>query len=244
MIKKLMLTSTTIGLITLGTAYAMPIPPQPVPQNTISFSTQDSVYVKSDTALVEITVNATAMKDSKNAIEKSATDQLNSAVKGVNWKVTDYQQNQAASGVINITMKLQARLTQVQIYEVTDNLKNPSVLNQKLSLKVLSFTPTEKMLKQAKSTLMVTLYQSLQNQVNDFNQKTHSNYHIQSVNFNDVNAYSPKARTMMLAQDSESNAPQKPLEVSQKVILNAYVTFAEGKASQHKQRPSTQPQLR
>ena len=242
MIKKLIITSTTIALITLGTAYAMPIPPQPAPQNTISFSTQDSVYVKSDTALVEITVNATATKNSRNAIEKSATDQLNSAVKGVNWKVTNYQQNQAASGVTNITLKLQARLTQIQINEVIDNLKNPSVSNQKLSLKVLSFTPTNKMLKQAKNTLMITLYQSLQNQVSDFNQKTHSNYHIQSVNFNDVHAYSPKARTMMLAQDSVSNAPQKPLEVSQKVTLNAYVTFAEGKVSKQKQ--TTQPQLR
>ena len=197
-------------------------------QNTISFSTQSSTTVKSDTALVQVTVNATAMKNSKQTIEQSATAELYTIVPHVKWDITHYQQNQAASGVTNIKMELQSRLTQSQIMTLTNSLKKPSAaLNQTLTVKVLNYNPSPEMIENAKQSLMISMYQSLQKQLEQFNSQTHSNYHIQNVSFNNANNYYAKAEPMMLMAEASNSTNQEPLTISHKISLTAQVTFSE-----------------
>lgn len=204
-------------------------------ESTISFSKSSEVIVKSTTALVNIIVNATALQGDNTIIQKAAIQNLSGVLPKIDWKVVDYKETQADSGAQNIRLVIQARLTSEEIKTLQKELKNNNSNNSRFKVEVVNFDPTPEMLDQAKDNTMISMYQSIEQYVNDFNSKTNSHYFIRSVSYS-INESANEPRAVMYTKmNMLADAAPKDndnLSVSKKMVMNAYVTLAQ-KDSEH-----------
>ncbi len=206
-----------------------PVPPT----STLSFTKSIETVIKSTTALVNVTVNATALKDDSQIIQQAALQRLEGVLPKVDWKVIDLDQTQAASGAQNIKIIIQARLNDTQIQQLKSELKNNNSNNSSFKIDVVSYDPSNEMIDKAKDQTMVQMYQSIQQYVKKFNQDTHSHYVIQNISYNANEAVlrDNRAALYVRAADSMKNAStakkSKDIAVSKKFVMNAYVTLSQ-----------------
>ena len=153
--------------------------------NTITYTTSAKTQVKSDKALVQVTVYATALSNDQTTVEDSALQMLKQTIPDIKWRVSNYKQSDSASGALNIILEISARLSQSQLQALNKAIKSANSSSQRISVKVLNYDPTKQMIAQAKQTLMITLYQQVQSYVTRFNKETNSHYKIQYISYND-----------------------------------------------------------
>ncbi len=227
--KKAMILSTTILMCTNANASG-----NEQPESSISFTKTSEMIVSSTTALVNITVNATALQDDSSIIQQSAIQRLTSILPKIDWKVIDLKESQADSGAQNIKLVIQARLTDQQIKTLQKELKSNNSSNSRFKVDVISFNPTQDQLNQAKENMMLEMYQSIEQYVDTFNNKTNSHYFIRSINYNaDESPFANKAVMSMrtdnaaIEQSSDNNEDNKEIQISKKVNMRAYVTLAQ-----------------
>ena len=201
--------------------------------STLSFDKAHTIEIKSTTALVNVTVNATALKGDSQTIETSAVQRLSSLFPHIDWKIVDFSDSQADSGASNIKIVIQARLTHHEITTLTEKLKNNHSNNSNFKVDVLSYTPDVAMIDQAKDDMMIKMYQSIQNYVQAFNKSTNSQYIIQEIRYsaNALTPYKSYPEMQLSAVDNSGNqnAPFKAKEVavSKKITMHAYVTLTQ-----------------
>jgi hypothetical protein len=194
--------------------------------NTISFTLNDKITVKSDTALVQVTVNATALSGNQATAENAALQTVKKALPNVQWQVVNYNQTRAQSGAMNIRIEIQGRLTQLQIQTLNKTLERYQSPNQKLTSQVLNYSPTVESISQAKMALMIQMYNKIQNYLKTFNQQPNRHYHIQNISYNSDQTPQPRTASPMV-QMAVADHAQSNLSVSEDVKISAYISFAE-----------------
>ncbi|AIT08708.1 hypothetical protein LO80_01110 [Candidatus Francisella endociliophora] len=198
--------------------------------NTITYTTQAETTVKSDSILVQVTGYATTTLEDQNSIQKEISDEVNSIVKA-DWKVKNLEQDKSRSGALNVTLQLEARISQQDLNNLQKALENQKASGKKLVAQVLDYNPPAKDIQAAKQDLMVQIYKDTKAYLDNFNKETHSNYLIQSIKYNDTNSYRPRNTVMfMKAANNEMDASStnpNPVAVSQDITINANVTFME-----------------
>ena len=203
--------------------------------STMSFIKNVETVVKSTTALVNVTVNATALKDDSRVIQQAALQRLDGILPKVDWKVINLNETEAASGAQNIKLVIQARLSEDEIKTLRDQLKNSNSDNSSFSLKVVSYDPSNEMLDQAKDSTMIKLYQSIEQYVAEFNQKAGTHYVIQNIMYHvdesrfSVNPNAISTSSFVLAVDKNSTpaSTENAIAVSKKIVMEARVTLAQ-----------------
>lgn len=224
MYKKIAILALTFAATSFAYAGTMPVV---YPEyNTITFTLNDKTTVKSDTALVQVTVNATALSNNQQTAENAALQTLRKTLPSVQWQIVNYNQTRAQSGVMNISIEIQGRLTQSQIQLLNKVVARYQSPNQKLTSQVLNYNPTVASISQAKMTLMIQMYNKIQTYLKTFNQKTNRHYHIQNISYNSDQTPQPRAASPMVRIADASHA-QSNLSVSEDVKISAYVSFAE-----------------
>ncbi|MED7789504.1 hypothetical protein [Francisella sp. 19X1-34] len=198
--------------------------------NTIQYTTQAETTVKSDSILVQVTGYATTTLQDQNNIQKQISDQVNNIVKA-DWKVKNVEQNTSNSGALNITLQLQARISQKDLNSLQKALENQKAAGKKLVVQVLDYNPPAKAIEAAKQKLMIKIFKNTQEYLKDFNKETNNNYTIQSIRYSDAtNNYRPRSTVMYMkaaANEMDSSANSNPVAVSQDINIRANVTFME-----------------
>jgi hypothetical protein len=215
-----------IGLATITSVYASENSKK---YNTINYTTQAETSIKSDSILVQITGYATTNLQDQTKVEKELANSVKSVV-DADWKVKDVSQNTSQSGALNITLELQARVSQEDLNKLQSTLENQKLSNQKLVVQVLDYNPPAKAIEQAKQELMIDIYSNTQKYLEAFNKQTKSNYIIQSVDYNGPNIYTPQTSNMMFMKSSanyDTNSNQANTNVSKDINIKATVTFIE-----------------
>ena len=215
-----------IGLATITSVYASENSKK---YNTINYTTQAETSIKSDSILVQITGYATTNLQDRTKVEKELANSVKSVL-DADWKVKDVSQNTSQSGALNITLELQARVSQEDLNKLQSTLENQKLSNQKLVVQVLDYNPPAKAIEQAKQELMIDIYSNTQKYLEAFNKQTKSNYIIQSVDYNDPNIYTPRTSNMMFMKSSanyDTNSNQANTNVSKDINIKATVTFIE-----------------
>ncbi|MFT4694706.1 MAG: hypothetical protein ACI8TE_001625 [Francisella sp.] len=215
-----------IGLATITSVYASENSKK---YNTINYTTQAETSIKSDSILVQITGYATTNLQDQTKVEKELANSVKSVL-DADWKVKDVSQNTSQSGALNITLELQARVSQEDLNKLQSTLENQKLSNQKLVVQVLDYNPPAKAIEQAKQELMIDIYSNTQKYLEAFNKQTKSNYIIQSVDYNDPNIYTPRTSNMMFMKSSanyDTNSNQANTNVSKDINIKATVTFIE-----------------
>jgi hypothetical protein len=225
--KKTILTATILGMMGIANAGTMPVV---YPEyDTVTFKINEKTTVTSDTSLVNVTSHITTLSDKNSSIKKSSVDYLKSILPNADWKIINYKQTESESGAINLRIDFQARLTQSEIDLLRKALNKHSV-NQKMTINVLGFNPSKQAVKNAKADLMVKLYQDIQAYTGKFNDKTHSNYHIQHVSYNSDSSYNNNYHTkamVMYGDNMAENTSSKNIAVSKDINISANITLAK-----------------
>lgn len=198
--------------------------------NTITYSTQAETTVKSDSILVQVTGYATTTLEKQNSVEKQISDNINNIVKS-DWKVKDIEQTISNSGAINITIKLQARVSQSDLNKLQRAFDNQDKsTGKRLVVDVLDYNPPAKNIQAAKQKLMIKLFNDTKDYLADFNKQTNSKYTIHSIQYIDVDGYQSRNNLMLMktaySGDASSNS-HSPVAVSQDINIKANVTFME-----------------
>jgi hypothetical protein len=199
----------------------------PNSQNTINYSTNMTATVESDMASVLVTIDATATTKDSHTAQMTAIQTLKTYLPKVDWQVVNIKQTQAASGAENVEVQLQAQIQQSDVSSLTRKISNAKVANQKMSLVVLNYDPSDEALSKMEQGLMIQLYKNIQQYAANFNRETRSNYRIQSVRFSTM---TPRIQPLLLARGGAPTAvrDQNSMDVSSKKLkLTAYVTLQE-----------------
>ncbi|API86749.1 hypothetical protein [Francisella uliginis] len=199
--------------------------------NTIQYTTQAETTVKSDSILVQVTGYATTTLQDQNNIQKQISDEVNNIVKA-DWKVRNVEQNTSNSGALNITVQLQARISQKDLNSLQKALENQKASGKKLVVQVLDYNPPAKAIQAAKQKLMIKIFKDTQKYLDDFNKETNNTYTIQSIKYNDTtNSYRPRNTVMYMkagaSNEMDSAGNNNPVAVSQDINIRANVTFME-----------------
>ena len=202
----------------------------PLDSNTIFYSTDAKKTVDSDTALVLVTVNATAVAKDPQATQAAAIATVKSYLPKAEWQVVNVKQSQAASGAENLIVELQVRLGLADVSVLSKKIQSAHVSNQKVAMKVVSYDPTDAMIRTVMQQLMIEVYQEVQGYVVQFNQATDSHYRIQSIRYSHVSSRIPIVRLEAGVGGTSRSNKQRPaggLSVAKDVQLSAYVTLVE-----------------
>lgn len=198
--------------------------------NTIQYTTQAETTVKSDSILVQVTGYATTTLQDQNSIQQQISDEVNNIVKA-DWKVKNVEQNTSNSGALNITLQLQARISQKDLNTLQKALENQKTSGKKLVVQVLDYNPPAKDIEAAKQKLMIKIFKNTQEYLKDFNKETNNTYTIQSIKYDDTtSSYRPRSTVMYMkatANEMDSSANNNPVAVSQDINIRANVTFME-----------------
>lgn len=208
---------------------------------TLSFTMHDSITIQSHYALVQLTINATSLSAKAAQNTKSNTlTLLKKILPNTKWKTVFYNQLQTNSGAINTQIQLQTRLTQSQIATINAQLQtypNDTQQNtqqnthQKMTFKIINYDPSETMIYNAKSKLMIQMYQKIQKYTILFNQKTQTHYQIQSVQYTDGNVQlsTPASPMMFLAKGDATNSSHNVpnFNISKKISISANIILCK-----------------
>jgi hypothetical protein len=195
--------------------------------NIIKYTTQAETSVKSDSILVQVTGYATTTLQDQNKVEQDLSSLVQGIIKA-DWKVKDVSQNTSQSGALNVTLELQVRISQADLNKLQSELENQKSANQKLVVQVLDYNPPAKDIELAKQNLMINIYNNTQKYLSNFNEKTNTNYIIQSIDYNDTGVYTPRASNNVMLMKSNSNeANSQATNVSKDINIRANVIFIE-----------------
>lgn len=142
------------------------------------------------------------------------------------------EQTASNSGAINITIKLQARISQSDLNKLQTAFENQDKSSgTKLVVDVLDYNPPAKDIQAAKQKLMIKLFNDTKDYLANFNKQTNSNYTIQSIQYIDVDdGYQPRNNLMLMKTSYNANASSNSyntIAVSQCINIKANVTFME-----------------
>ena len=216
----------TLASLSINSVYACD---QLKDNNTIKYTTQAETIVKSSSLLVKVTAYATTNFKNQNQVENDLFNMVQGIVKA-DWKVKDVSQNTSQSGSLNLTIELQARITQADLTKLQSQLANQKSTNQKLVVQVLDYNPPAKDIELAKQNLMISIYNNTQKYLSNFNKKTNTNYIIQSIKYNDTGVYTPRANnSLLLMKSSRYNNVNQATSVSKDINIKASVIFVKSK---------------
>lgn len=187
--------------------------------------------IQAQKAKVSVALNATVNPEQLNSIQATAVSTLQTAV-NADWRIESYNQSKTDSGLIDVTMSLQARLDSQQLADLTSKLKSLNSNGQQYAIDNTSYEPTTAEIQHALAKLRLNLLAEAAQQLKEINKTLNSNYELYKVDFNpnNISGAQVKFGVMMAALGNTADNSVSNLAVSQDLSLTADVEFASKNA--------------
>ena len=218
----LMLTSTVAPAIVLP-----PFSPLTT-LNQVSFQVSSEQWVITKNAKVTIAVNATLNEAKLANTYTNINQKLQKIVDNVAWHITTFERSQDKSGLEQLFVTAETRLTDAQLASLRARLQSISTPGETYSIASIDYTPTLAEKEIAQSTLRSDIYQKIKTELAQLNATyPHQKFTVHTITFNEANEI-PAPRAMMFARDASAkqSTNNSPLAVSNKLQLNARVVLA------------------
>ena len=198
----------------------------------VSYVLTASEWVNTKTAKVEVTVNASLNNQDLAKAREAIMGTLNQVAKG-QWHIINFNRSQDSSGLEKLLVVANARVEQANLVNLNKNAKNISKPGLTYKVTNVDFSPSLAEKNKVKAQLRQRLYQKIDAELTALNQ-TYPSQHF-SVNriifADDVNklamnqSYKMQAMPIAMLKTSANSA----ITVSNKLILNAFVTLASNR---------------
>jgi len=220
----------------LGATCAVNAAPQPVvpvadypKQNTITYQLSAEQWVNTNTAKVDVMVNASLDQTGMQDLQKKIEHSLASIAK-VDWRIVQFNRSESQSGLESVNVLAEARIPAVQITDIRQKAEDLSKPGIKYQIADISYAPTLAEMQKAETNLRNQIYQQVSDEINSLD-KTYNNgdFYVSHIEFSLNGAPMPRAKydaaggvNMMVRAPMAAS----PGNVSQKLVMNAEVVLA------------------
>ncbi len=135
----------------------------------VSMQLSASRWVQTTSALVTVTINASANKEKVTAQRIAFVKALSALTPKSTWRVVTLSQEKSASGLLQTQYIVNARLTSSQIATVRKGVVELSKAGSHYAVTGVSYRPSEVELAKARHALRVELYQKIKQEVATLN---------------------------------------------------------------------------
>jgi len=192
--------------------------------NKVSLQLHAEQWVTTQTALVNVGVNASVADQGIVNVQNNVMQKLNQLSNKGEWHVVSFDRQLDKSGLESIQMTGQARLPQSELGNLRDKAKAISKPGQTFTIDNVQFTPSDQELRQAHVTLRNDIYQQAKAEIDALNKMyPDQKYYLNKIEFFPIPAERlPMAANMMMVRAAAAS----PLSVGNKVQLQAGVVVA------------------
>lgn len=196
---------------------------------SLTFSAQH--WVKTETANVDVDINATLTHNSLLQVRKQILTNLNNIVKG-DWHITQFKRNQNSSGLETLYVSASARVKQSSIALISEKAKKVSAPGIQYKIANIDFSPSAQDENKIEALVRQELYQQINKELSLLNNEYKGqNYSLYSASF-----YKQADKERLAHQSlrnaavfSTSNHAASTLPVSNQLILYARVILASNR---------------
>jgi len=222
-IKQKLLLGGALSVALISTAYADSDYKRPI-LNKVAYTISAESWVKSDSAVVTVSVNA-SLKDGQMAtIHQDVLNKLSKIADG-DWHITQFNRNESQSGLEQVGIVAEVRLADSNLADIPANAKKVSEPGETYKVENVEFKPSLAQVEKTRDDLRVKIYKDIaaqQKQLNSVFDDQH--YQVNTVNFLPTEIQ-PGPRVMMNAMVKSASAPN--FSVSDKIQMQATVVFAQ-----------------
>ena len=208
------------------------------PLDTVGLVVNAEQWVKTDSAKLEVTINATLTKTSLTAMRQNILLNLSNIAKG-EWHITQFNRSQDNSGLEKLYVQAQARVNQSLLPGINAKAKSLTKPGIRYQVTNIDFSPSKLDIQKVMESVRQDLYTKIQTEIKvlnkQFKDQSYSLYRVQIMPSDQVSQQPQRLNRMMkstvaFAADSYS----ANISVSNKVKLTALVALASNRNTQDK----------
>jgi uncharacterized protein YggE len=204
----------------------------PKPDDTVSFTLSAEDWVATKTAHVTLDVEAAVNASNAGSVRADVTKAVNEIAKA-DWRLTEFNRAQDQTGMERWSVVFDARLAESALNGLNDAVKKASKAGMQISVGKIDFSPTLDETEAVRAALRARILKEAGEQLAALNAALPGrSYRISEIVF-DTDIFSPirmiHSRPMMAPVAMAASAPaeaEQSQDISQKLVLNAHITFA------------------
>lgn len=197
--------------------------------NKVTLQLHAEQWVTTQTALVEVGINAAVNTQGIEKIQAQVMQKLAQLSNKGEWHLVSFDRQQDRTGLESIQITAQARLPQAELSGLRDRAKSISKPGETFTIYNVQFTPSEEEFRQVRVALRNTLYQQAKAEIEMLNKiYPDQKYYLHNIDFN-AGQVMPVAMSMTkMASSAAVSAAEAapPLAVGNKTELFATVELA------------------
>lgn len=189
-------------LLASVTAHAvMPIPPQPMPSmlNQVALELSAEQWATTKAAKVIVNVNSTLSADKLANVYVNIDQKLQKLINNTPWHITAIDRSQDKSGLEQLSVTAEARLSEMQLANLRQQLQSISKPGETYTIAGIDYTPTLGEKEMAMIALRAEIYRQIKNEIAQLtNMYPNQKYFVHSITFVE-NTEPPAPSPIMLA---------------------------------------------
>ncbi|HAT8579793.1 TPA: hypothetical protein JA991_09290 [Legionella pneumophila] len=197
----------------------------------IFFQVSAKKWVTTQTALLNVSINATLSNADLVKARADIMDSLNKIAKG-EWHLVQFDRSQDSSGLEKLYVQAQARVDQSALTNIYQNAKSVSKPGAKYEISGVEFKPSLEETQVVRAKIREQLYQQVNDEINRMNKAyPKQNYSVSNLVFveGDNIPQQPRAYQAKEMNALTMAAAPAPLTVSNELILTAMVEVASNR---------------
>ena len=195
--------------------------------NKITLQLHSKSWVTSQTALVDVSVNAMVQAQGIDKVQAGVLERLKKLANKSEWHIVSLDRGEEKSGLESIQIHAQARLEQNVLSDLRDKAKMVSTPGETYKIENIEFKPSDQDLRQAEKMLRDDIYNQVKVEIDTLNKLyPDQKYYLHSIDFMNAPPEPMPMRAMYMKADMVSaGAPPSPLDVGNKRELTAMVVI-------------------
>ncbi|HAT6361574.1 TPA: hypothetical protein JBK40_01850 [Legionella pneumophila] len=197
----------------------------------IFFQVSAKKWVTTQTALLNVSINATLSNADLVKARADIMDSLNKIAKG-EWHLVQFDRSQDSSGLEKLYVQAQARVDQSALTNIYQNAKSVSKPGAKYEISGVEFKPSLEETQVVRAKIREQLYQQVNDEIDRMNKAyPKQNYSVSNLVFfeGDNIPQQPRAYQAKEMNALAMAAAPAPLTVSNELILTAMVEAASSR---------------
>ncbi len=197
----------------------------------VAFSLTAKKWVKTDTARLQVNVNATLSNTNLMRMRQDIVKNLNTIAKG-SWQITQFKRSQDNSGLEKLYVSAEARVNQSLLTNVNNIATKVSKPGVKYNVENIDFTPSLAEVEAVKRSVREMLYSQANDEINNLNKQ----YPNQKYTLNQLvvlpegaTNIRPQLKRMQLENTMMAMVATPQISVSNEVKLSAVVSVASNR---------------
>jgi len=195
--------------------------------NKVTMQLQSQQWVTTNTALVNVGVNAAINDQNMGSVQNDVVSKLKQLSDSADWHVVSFNRSLDQSGLERVQITAQARLPQKELSGLRDKAKNLSKPGEAYTIDNVAFVPSDEELQAANVNLRNDIYNQAKNEIAYLNKiYPDQKYYLYNIDFMSSPSPMPMAANEMMLTKSVGRTSVTPVPVGNKAVLQATVVIA------------------